>query len=77
MGCIVNLNSAATASLRLTSPTEGDKKERGFCCFPRRRHRRHHQFRPPSVIDTRRIGGAMGPITIYRGVQSESIFSEA
>ncbi|WVZ02262.1 hypothetical protein V8G54_023068 [Vigna mungo] len=48
MGCIVNLNGAAAASLRLPTPTEGDKKERGFCCFPRR-HRRHHQFRPPPV----------------------------
>ncbi|XP_014492296.1 adenylate kinase, chloroplastic [Vigna radiata var. radiata] len=48
MGCIVNLNGAAAASLRLPTPTEGDKKERGFCCFPRR-HRRHHQFRPPSA----------------------------
>ncbi|KOM43707.1 hypothetical protein LR48_Vigan05g131200 [Vigna angularis] len=29
----MNLNSAAAASLHFPTPTEGDKKERGFCCF--------------------------------------------
>ncbi|CAJ1978259.1 unnamed protein product [Sphenostylis stenocarpa] len=59
MGCMMNLHTAG-ASLWFPSPSEGHRKEAGFCYFPHhhRRRPRHHSsfscgdFRPPLASHT-------------------------